>query len=51
MIEQTQLRQRLLLLPATEFGDLARELDALLAQTAEAEANGIILAGVRRTLT
>jgi ATP-dependent exoDNAse (exonuclease V) beta subunit len=44
IIEQTQLRQRLLLLPATEFGGLARELDALLAQTAEAEANGMILA-------
>jgi ATP-dependent exoDNAse (exonuclease V) beta subunit len=41
--EQTQLRERLLLLPATEFGDLARELDALLAQAAEAEANGMIL--------
>jgi ATP-dependent exoDNAse (exonuclease V) beta subunit len=34
----------LLLLPATEYGDLARELDALLAQAAEAEANGMILA-------
>ncbi len=44
IIEQTQLRERLLLLPATEFGDLARELDALLAQAAEAEANGMILA-------
>src|SRR5881398_1026282 len=44
IIEQTQLRERLLLLPATEFGDLTRELDALLAQTAEAEANGMILA-------
>jgi ATP-dependent exoDNAse (exonuclease V) beta subunit len=44
IIEQTQLRERLLLLPATEFGDLAHELDALLAQAAEAEANGIILA-------
>src|SRR6266567_1729830 len=43
IIEQTQLRDRLLLLPATEFGDLARELDALLAQAAEAEANGMIL--------
>jgi ATP-dependent exoDNAse (exonuclease V) beta subunit len=43
IIEQTQLRERLLLLPATEFGDLARELDALLAQAAEAEANGMIL--------
>jgi ATP-dependent exoDNAse (exonuclease V) beta subunit len=44
IIEQTQLRQRLLLLPETEFGDLGRELDALLAQAAEAEANGMILA-------
>src|SRR6476661_3479460 len=35
IIGQTQLRERLLLLPATEFGDLARELDALLAQAAE----------------
>jgi ATP-dependent exoDNAse (exonuclease V) beta subunit len=43
IVEQTQLRERLLLLPATEFGDLARELDALLAQAAEAEASGIIL--------
>ena len=44
IIDQTQLRQRLRLLPATEFGDLERELDALLAQTAEAETNGMILA-------
>jgi ATP-dependent exoDNAse (exonuclease V) beta subunit len=44
IIEQTRLRERLLLLPATEFGDLARELDALLAQAAEAEASGMILA-------
>ena len=44
IVEQTQLRERLLLLPATEFGDLARELDALLAQAAEAEASGMILA-------
>jgi ATP-dependent exoDNAse (exonuclease V) beta subunit len=44
IIEQTQLRERLLLLPATEFGDLARELDALVAQAAEAEGNGMILA-------
>ena len=43
VIEQTQLRQRLLLLPTTEFGDLGRELDALVAQAAEAEANGMIL--------
>ncbi|PYI94821.1 MAG: hypothetical protein DMF00_17140, partial [Verrucomicrobia bacterium] len=44
IIEQTQLRERLLLLPATEFGDLGRELDTLLAQAAQAEANGMILA-------
>jgi ATP-dependent exoDNAse (exonuclease V) beta subunit len=44
IVEQTQLRERLLLLPETEFGDLARELDALLAQAAEAEATGMILA-------
>ncbi len=44
IVKQTQLRQRLLLLPATEFGDLPRELDALLAQAAEAEASGMILA-------
>src|SRR6266516_3367878 len=43
IIEQTQLRERLLLLPATEFGDLVRELDVLLAQAAEAEADGMIL--------
>ena len=50
IIEQTQLRERLLLLPATEFGDLARELDALIAQAAEAEANGMILAGFAEQL-
>jgi ATP-dependent exoDNAse (exonuclease V) beta subunit len=50
VVEQTQLRERLLLLPATEFGDLARELDALLAQAAEAEANGMILAGFAEQL-
>src|SRR5437773_4284015 len=44
IVQQTQLRERLLLLPATEFGDLVRELDALLAQAAEAEASGMILA-------
>jgi ATP-dependent exoDNAse (exonuclease V) beta subunit len=42
--KETQLRERLLLLPAIEFGDLARELAALLAQAAEAEASGMILA-------
>ncbi|HMF46986.1 MAG TPA: UvrD-helicase domain-containing protein [Candidatus Udaeobacter sp.] len=49
-IEQTQLRERLLSLPATEFGDLSRELDALVAQAAEAEANGMILAGFAEEL-
>ncbi len=44
VVEETHLRERLLLLPAREFGDLARELDALLAQAAEAEASGMILA-------
>ena len=50
IIEQTQLRERLLLLPATEFGDLARELDALIVQAAEAEANGVILTGFAEQL-
>jgi ATP-dependent exoDNAse (exonuclease V) beta subunit len=44
IVDQTQLRERLLLLPATEFGDLTRELDALLAQAADTEARGMILA-------
>ncbi|MEY2530138.1 MAG: CRISPR-associated exonuclease Cas4 [Verrucomicrobiota bacterium] len=44
IVDLTHLRERLLLLPATEFGDLARELDALLAQAADAEAVGMILA-------
>src|SRR5207249_8170513 len=44
IVQQTQLRERLLQLPATEFGDLARELHALLAQAAQAEASGMILA-------
>jgi ATP-dependent exoDNAse (exonuclease V) beta subunit len=50
IIEQTQLRDRLLLLPATEFGDLGRELDALIVQAAEAEANGMILPGFAEQL-
>jgi ATP-dependent exoDNAse (exonuclease V) beta subunit len=44
IVDQTQVRERLLLLPASEFGDLGRELDALLAQAAQAEASGMILA-------
>src|SRR5437764_1244764 len=50
IIEQTQLRERLLLLPAAEFGDLARELDALIVQAAEAEATGMILPGFAEQL-
>jgi ATP-dependent helicase/nuclease subunit A len=50
IIEQTQLRERLLLLPETEFGDLACELDALLAQAAESEASGMILAAFAERL-
>ncbi len=50
IIERTQLRERLLLLPATEFGDLARELDALIVQAAQAEANGMILPGFAEQL-
>ena len=50
IIDETQLRERLLLLPATEFGDLAREVDVLLAQAAEAEADGMILAGFAEQL-
>ena len=44
VVRETQLRERLLLLPSEEFGELDRELDALLAQAAEAEANGLTLA-------
>ena len=44
IVHETQLRDRLLVLPVTEFGDLGRELDALLAQAADAEAGGMILA-------
>jgi ATP-dependent helicase/nuclease subunit A len=50
IIEQTHLRERLLLLPAAEFGDLACELDALIAQAAAAEANGMILGGFAEQL-
>ncbi|MEP7077690.1 MAG: UvrD-helicase domain-containing protein [Chthoniobacterales bacterium] len=43
LVEQTQLRQRLASLPPEDFPNLARELDALLALAAEAEANGATL--------
>jgi ATP-dependent helicase/nuclease subunit A len=50
IIDQTQLRERLLLLPKEEFGDLSRELDVLLASAAKAEAGGMILADFARYL-
>jgi ATP-dependent helicase/nuclease subunit A len=43
VVNETHLRERLFLLPVDEFGDVGRELDALLAQAAEAEASGLIL--------
>jgi ATP-dependent exoDNAse (exonuclease V) beta subunit len=50
IVKETQLRERLCLLPPSEFGNLTRELDALLAQAAEAEASGMILAEFAREL-
>lgn len=44
LIKETQLRERLGALPFEEFGDLSKELDALLALAAEAEAQGATLA-------
>jgi ATP-dependent exoDNAse (exonuclease V) beta subunit len=44
LVEETQLRERLASLPREEFGDLSKELDALLALSAETEAQGAILA-------
>jgi ATP-dependent helicase/nuclease subunit A len=49
-VEETHLRDRLLALPATEFGDLGRELDALLAKAAEAEATGTSLSELAEQL-
>lgn len=43
LIERTQLRDRLTSLPAEDFSNLEGELDALLALTAAAEANGATL--------
>jgi len=43
IVEETHLRERLGLLPETEFGDLEKELDTLLAQAAEAESERMIL--------
>lgn len=50
LTEETQLRQRLTSLPAEDFTGLSEELDALLTSAAEAEANGVILAGFTETL-
>ena len=44
MVEQTQLRARLAALPQEDFDGLERELDALLASAATAEAEGKTLA-------
>ena len=44
LVKETQLRDRLVALPPEEFGDLSRELDALLSLAAEAEAQGATLA-------
>ena len=43
LVNETQLRDRLTSLPPEEYGDLARELDALLALAAEADAQGVTL--------
>jgi ATP-dependent helicase/nuclease subunit A len=44
LVNEAQLRERVASLPPEQFGDLARELDALLALAAEAEAQGVTLA-------
>jgi ATP-dependent exoDNAse (exonuclease V) beta subunit len=44
LVTETNLRERLASLPLEEFGDLPKELDALLALAAEAEAQGATLA-------
>jgi ATP-dependent helicase/nuclease subunit A len=44
LVVETQLRERLASLPPEEFGHLPKELDALLALGAEAEAQGATLA-------
>jgi len=51
IIEQTQFAPALARIARDGVRDLARELDALLAQTAEAEANGMILAEFAEQLT
>jgi len=44
LVGETQLRERLGSLPSEDFDDLARELEALLALAADAEAQGATLA-------
>ncbi|HKP92463.1 MAG TPA: 3'-5' exonuclease, partial [Chthoniobacterales bacterium] len=43
LVEQTQLRERLRVLPTEDFPDLEQELDWLIALAAEAEADGATL--------
>jgi ATP-dependent exoDNAse (exonuclease V) beta subunit len=43
LVRETQLRERLASLPSEDFDDLSRELDALLAVAADAEAQGASL--------
>jgi len=43
LVRETQLRERLASLPSEDFDDLPRELDALLARAADAEAQGATL--------
>jgi ATP-dependent helicase/nuclease subunit A len=50
IIRATQLRERLLSLPAGDFDDPAAELDALLVAAAAAEASGITLADFAKEL-
>src|SRR3954471_20984311 len=50
LVEGTQLRRRLASLPREDFNDLEDELDTLLALTAEAEAQGVTLAGFAEKL-
>ncbi len=50
IVRCTQLRERLGLLPAEEFGELNNELDELLTIAATAEARGLSLADLGQTL-
>ena len=50
LVDQLHLRERLVSLPAQEFGDLGNELDRLLVSAAAAEAEGKTLADFARDL-